>query len=207
MLGIRFILIGGVGEVIGVSTYPWLAKRDRREAISELLAKRDSLARSEFLHKLSLARYPSPDEPLSERETISARAVDAALDATQEDYLADRTTFVASDLMTALRAASTFEPTQAEVLPRIRLRPERMQEPERWRIGYERDTTLAGYAAFASDDTLITPERPLAYREIYWVVNGCAFKASYQGLEKNAPAFNRLVGSITFPESTDVAAR
>ena len=79
-------------------------------------------------------------------------------------------------------------------------------EPERWRIGYERDTILAGYPAFASDDTLFTPERPLLYREIFWVVNGCAFKAVYQGTAANLPTFAEVVDSIQFPEGADVAA-
>lgn len=97
------------------------------------------------------------------------------------------------------QAASEHEPTLAEILPRVRLRPERMQEPGRWRIGYERDTTVAGFPAFASDDTLITPERPLLYHEIFWVVRGCAFKAVYQGTPENLGTFHRVVDSIRFP--------
>jgi len=82
-----------------------------------------------------------------------------------------------------------------------------MQEPERWRIAYERDTAWAGQPAFASDDTLITPERPLLYREIFWVVHGCAFKAVYQGMPENLPTFHRLVDSIRFPEEADAAPK
>jgi hypothetical protein len=81
-----------------------------------------------------------------------------------------------------------------------------MQEPDRWRIVRERDTTLAGQPAYASDDTLITPERPLLYREIYWVVNGCAFKAVYQGTPQELRSFTRLVDSITFPAEARVAS-
>ncbi len=111
-----------------------------------------------------------------------------------------------NDLNAALRAASSYEPTLAEMLPHIRLRPERMQHPEWWRIGRERDTTLAGLPAFASDDTLVTPERPLLYREVFWVVKGCAFKAVYQGTPENLGTFYRMVESIRFPEDADVAA-
>jgi hypothetical protein len=82
-----------------------------------------------------------------------------------------------------------------------------MQEPDRWRIGYERDTTFAGQPAFASDDTLITPERPLLYREIFWVVHGCGFKAVYQGTEENLTTFYRVVDSIRFPDEADVASK
>ena len=207
MLGVRFILTGGVGEVISVTTIRFVGARDRREMIEKLLARSDSLARREFLHDLSLARHRS-DEALSEREAEVARAVNGYLDLALEDYLAEnRSTFVKNDLRAALQAANEYEPTLPEILWRIRLRPEQMQEPERWRIGYERDTTIAGHPAFAGDDTLITPENRLLYREIFWVVNRCAFKATYQGLKKNEPAFDQLLSSIQFPESTSVATR
>jgi len=207
MLGVRFILTGGVGEVISVTTIRFVAARDRREMIAKLLARSDSLARREFLDDLSLARFRS-DEPLSEREAQAARAVDGYLDLALQDYLAEnRSTFMKNDLRAALQAANEYEPTLAEVLWRIRLRPEQMQEPDRWRKGYERDTTIAGHPAFAGDDTLITPENRLLYREIFWVVNRCAFKVTYQGLKKNEPVFDRLLTSIQFPESTSVATR
>ena len=76
---------------------------------------------------------------------------------------------------------------------------------DRWRIGRERDTTLAGYPAFAGDDTLITDERPLLYHEIIWVVNRCAFKATYQGTKDNLKTFQRVVASVRFPEQGDSA--
>ncbi len=206
MLGVRFVLTGGLGECITVATYHSLAERDRREALTRLISRRDSLGQREFMRELSLARAPT-DDPLSEREGSAAQAVNAALDRAVTHYFSDGREFVRVDLQDALEAASSYELTLADILPRIRLRPERMQEPERWRIGYERDTTLAGHAAFASDDTLITPDRPLLYREIYWVVNRCAFKAVYQGTKANVETFDRVVSSIAFPASTDAPPR
>ncbi len=84
-----------------------------------------------------------------------------------------------------------------------------MQEPDRWRIGYERDTTIAGLSAFASYDTLITPERPLLYRQVFWVVGGCVFHTTYQGTRENLKTWYRLIESIQFPlpDSTRVAMR
>lgn len=206
MLGVRFILTGGGGQSIGVYAFRRLAERDRRERLAKLISRRDSLTRREFLHELSLAR-PRTDEPLSGREAAVAREVNAALDRAVSDLLGGHPGFVATDLDEALRVASSYEPTLEELLPHIRLRPERMQEPGRWRIGYERDTTLAGHPAFASDDTLITPERPLLYNEIFWAVNGCAFKAVYQGTPGNLDTFARVVDSIRFPEDADAAPR
>lgn len=205
MLGVRFVLRGGGGQCISVLAYRQLAERDRTAALRRLIARRDSLEQREMYRELSLAR-PATDDPISDREVEMARRVNAAIDRAMSDEASDRESFVASDLEDALSAASAYQPTLEELLPRIRLSPERMQEPDRWRIFRERDTTLAGEPAYASDDTLITPERPLLYREIYWVVNGCAFKAVYQGTPQELRNFTRLVDSITFPADARVAS-
>lgn len=203
-LGVRFILRGGGGQCIGVAAYRLLAERDRREALEGLIARHDSLSRREFLDSLGLARART-DDPISEREAGAALRINAALDRAMTDYLSGSAGFVASDLDEALRAAVAYRPTLEELLPRIRLVPSRMQEPDRWRLGYERDTTLAGHPAFASDDTLIAPERPLLYHQVFWVVHGCAFNATYQGTAENLGTFHRVVDSIRFPEGTNVA--
>jgi hypothetical protein len=206
MLGVRFVLTGGGGQCISVGAYRLLAERDRREALAKLLSRRDSLYRREFLDALSLARART-DDPISEREAATAAVINESLDHAMTNYLSESRSLVPYDLEAALRAATAYQPTLEEILPRIRLRPERMQEPERWRIGYERDTTLAGRPAFASDDTLITPERPLLYHEVFWVVEGCAFKAVYQGTAENLETFNRVVETIRFPSVDDDASR
>ncbi|MBK7187442.1 MAG: hypothetical protein IPH86_01765 [bacterium] len=204
LLGVYFVLKGGGGQVMSLYAHRKLAERDRRAAISDLIARRETLSRDEFLKELSLARARTED-PLSEREAAAAARINASLDEALNEYLADRPGFVATALETALRAAEAYEPTLEEILPHVRLRPERMQEPDRWRIGVERDTVLAGRPAFASDDTLITPERPLLYREVFWVVGGCAFKAVYQGVPENLGTFYRMVDSIRFPGASDAA--
>ena len=206
LLGVRFVLKGGGGQCISVLSHRLLAERQRRVAIEKLLARRDSLSQREFLRELSLAR-PRTDDPVSEREAAVARDIEYALDRALTEYLSGQPGFVAAHLDAALRTASAYEPTLEELLPRIRLRPDRMQEPHRWRIGYERDTTLAGRPAFASDDTLITPDGPLLYREVFWVVKGCAFKAVFQGEPENVPTFESVVNSIQFPEDDAGAPR
>jgi hypothetical protein len=204
MLGVRFVLTGGGGQCLSVLADRQLDERDRSGAIRALLARGQALAKREFLDSLSLAR-PRTDDPISDREAEAARNTSAAIDRAESDYLSGHPGFVASDLDEALRAASAWVPTLQELLPRMRLRPDRMQEPDRWRIGYEHDTTLAGVPAFASEDTLLTPERPLLYREFFWVVHGSAFKAIYQGTPENLETFARVVASIQFPEEAHVA--
>ena len=204
--GVRFVLQGGGGQCVTVAAFRVLAERDRRAALQTLIRQADSLSRREFLDKVSLARART-DDPLSEEEAAAALAINAALDRAVSDYLSGTPRFASADLDEALQAASSYEPTLAELLPRVRLRPERMLEPGRWRLGYQRDTTIGDLAAFASDDTLITPERPLLYRQVFWVVNRCAFKVTYQGTPENLETFDRLVGSVQFPDSDRVAQR
>jgi hypothetical protein len=199
MLGVRFILSGGGGQCISVGAYRMFAERDPREKIERLIARREAFTDRELLHELSLARART-DNPVSEREAIMAATINDALDRAVRDHFAGQPGFVAADLEAALRAATSYELTLPEMLPSVRLVPSRMQEPARWRIGYECDTTLAGRPAFASYDTLITPERPLLYREIFWVVRGYGFKAVYQGTPENLDTFDRVVESIQFPE-------
>ena len=87
-----------------------------------------------------------------------------------------------------------------ELVPFARMDPARRQEPERWRTGRAHDTTLAGQAAFVTEDTLIAPEQTLLYHEVFWVVDGAAFKAVYQGRSENLATFHRVVDSVRFPE-------
>jgi len=202
LLGVRFVLSGGGGQCISVYAYRQLAERDRRETLRRLIARRDSLSQRQLLDELSLVR-PHHDEPVSDRETVTDSAIDAALDRATRDVLEEQPGFVGADLDAALRAATSYEPTLAELLPYIKWRPERIADPDRYHTLHERDTTLAAHPAYAVDDSLYTPERPLLYREIFWVVNGCAFKAVFQGMPENLPTFAQVVDTIRFPEGAD----
>lgn len=205
LTSVRFILEDGGGQCITVSAFRKLAERDRSEDIARLRARRDSLSQHEFLQELSSAR-PRTDNPISEREAETARAVNRELDRATTDYLNGSMTFVSSDLDAAVRYAAEYRLTLPELLSHVRLRPERMENPEWWRTGYERDTVVAGLPAYAIDDSLVLPEQQLLYHEVLWVVNGCGFKATFQGREENLPMFRRVVDSIQFPEPA-VASR
>lgn len=204
-LGVRFILRGGGGQVMSVAAHRLLAERDRRAVLAHLVAHRDSMPLRALLDSIGLARART-DDPISEREAEAATRINAALSRAVSDYLAGSPGLGASDLDEALRASRDYEPTLPELLPRLRLVPARRQEPDRWRLGRERDTVLAGWPAFAGDDTLITPERPLLYHQVLWVVRGCAFEAIYQGTPENLATFQRVVDSIRFPEAADATA-
>lgn len=204
MLGVRFVLRGGGGQCIGVVAYRSFAERDQSAGLRRLAGRRDSLEQREFLRELSLLR-PRTDDPLSDREAEAARAVNEALDRAMTDEFAGQPGFVRTDLEAAAAAAASYEMTLAEILPRVRFQAhDNAAMGISWRTGYERDTVISGRPVFASDDTLITPERPLLYHEVVWVVNGCAFKATFQGVAENLPLFHRVVDSITFPDAPRV---
>jgi hypothetical protein len=197
-LGVRFVLGNGGGQCISVAGHRWLDERDRRADLARLAGRIDTLSQREFLHEVSLARART-DDPVSERDGATALAINAALDRATHDYLEGDRGFTANDLDVALRAARSYQPTLEEVLPRLRLRPERTEHPDYWRLGRERDTVLAGMPAFASDDTLVLPEQTLLYTQVFWVVSGCAFEATFQGRPENLETFHRVVDSIRFP--------
>ena len=206
LLGIRFILENGGGQVMSVAAYrQWSEKLPRKE-ILELLADMDSTQQRELLHRLARLRV-QVTEPLTDAETRAAYAVNAAVDHAQEDLLAERLSFVRGDVQGALDAIEAYRPSLAELLPHMRLKPEERQEPARWVLGSGRDTVLAGLPAYVSNDTLLAPEQRLLYRQVYWVVDGTGFQSIYQGRPENQHVWEAMVASVRFPEGSTVAAR
>ncbi len=199
MLGVRFVLRNGGGQCIRVAACRWLDERDRRDELARLAGRVDSLSEREFLREVSRVR-PGTDDPISARDAAATLAINAALERATSHYLEGSRGFAVADLEDAARAARDDRATLAELLPRLRLHPERMQNPEWWRLGRARDTVLAGTPAFASDDTLVLPGQTLLYHQVFWVVNGAAFEAVFQGRADNLETFHRVVDSVQFPD-------
>jgi hypothetical protein len=197
-LGVRFILRDGGGQCISVAAYRLFAERDHRDDLTRLAGRLDSLSQRELLNELSRVRAQT-DDPLTEREGAAALTINAALERAVRDELEGGRAFVTADLDEAVRTARSYQPTLEELLPRLLERPERGPHPEDWHLGRQRDTVWAGQPAYACDDTLVIPEQTLLYHQIFWVVNGCAFDAIFQGREENLATFHRVVDSISFP--------
>jgi hypothetical protein len=202
LLGVRFILSGGGGQVMSVAAYRrWHEKLPRKE-ILELLDDLDSLDRRSTLRALGRLRVQVTD-PLTDGEVWAAEAVNAAVTRATDDLLQERTSFVRGDIQAALAAVDDYQPTLEQLLPRMRLQPEQLDEAGlvRWKLGFGVDTTIAGLPAHVSHDTLITPEQEkLVYQQVFWVVDGCAFQAVFQGRPENQHIFAQLVESVRFPE-------
>jgi hypothetical protein len=198
LLGVRFILANGGGQVMSVAAYArWAEKLPRRE-IERLLGELETLDERNLLRKLGRLRVQVTD-PLTSDEERAAHGVNQAVDRAQGDVLAGRRSFVRSDIEEALLAVAAFKPTLDELLPHMRLRPETRQNPEWWVLGPGTDTTISGRAAHVSDDTLVLPEQRLLYRQVFWVVDGTAFQAIYQGRPEHQHVFEQMVESVRFP--------
>lgn len=206
LLGVRFILSNGGGQVMSVAAYRQWSDKLPRKAILELLGDLDTSHTRATLNELGRLRV-QVTERLTEGETQAAYAVNAAVDRAQEDLLAERLSFVRSDIQGALDAIDQYKPSLEELLPHMRLKPEERQEPARWVLGFGRDTVLAGLPAYVSNDTLYAPERKLLYRQAYWVVDGTAFQSIYQGMPENQHVWEAMVASVRFPEGAALAAR
>ena len=200
LLGVRFILTGGGGQVMSVSAYREWSERLPRAEIVRVLGDLDSTEQRRTLNQLARLRVQLTD-PLTDAHARAAEAVNRAVDNAQADLLADRLSFVRGDVQAALDAVDAFRPTLAELLPRMKLRPESRQEPARWVLGFGRDTVIAGVPAYVSNDTLLAPEQKLLYRQVYWVANGTAFQAIYQGRPENQHVFEQMVETLRFPGS------
>ncbi|HEY6195877.1 MAG TPA: hypothetical protein VI504_12615 [Candidatus Eisenbacteria bacterium] len=205
-VGVRFILRGGGGQVLSVAAQKSWTERLPRERIEALIAEFPRLDERELYRRLSLLRVQI-DDPLTDAESQAAAGLNAAVNRAETDVAGGHVSFVKDDLDAGLRAVDGFRPTLAELLPRLRLRPERMSEPARWILGRAHDTTLAGLPAFGGDDTLDAPEQRLLYRQVFWVVNGCAFQAIYQGRPENQHVFEQVLASVRFPEPQARASR
>ena len=199
LLGVRFILKGGGGQVMSVAAYRQWSEKLPRAEILELLDDLDSLDQHNTLRALGRLRVQVTD-PLTDGETLVAEAVNAAVDRATEDVLQDRRSFVRGDLQDALAAVDGYRPSLDELLPRMTLQPHQLSGQIHWTLGFGVDTVIAGLPAYVSNDTLYAPEQKLLYRQAFWVVDGFAFQSIFQGRPENQHIWEQMVESVRFPD-------
>jgi len=198
-LGVFFTHRGSVGERMFVAVHRRLAERDSRDSLNAMLERFDSLDPDAFRRAIGHARAPT-DNPLSEDEARMARIVNEDLDRAAAAYFAGRPDEARWAIESALRAAEAYEPDPEALLERIRFRREDRQQPERYGAVSESLITVDGRQALMLDYGFRGDSDSLECREVYVIVNGAPFHASYMGLEKNRPLFDRVVASIRFPQ-------
>jgi hypothetical protein len=192
-------------EAMSVAEYYLVGDRDRRADLEDLLDRFDAFDDRGLRRALQLAHWRT-DNPLSAAESTVAAQVNEALDrATLSHIRGEPERAARADVAAALAASKRLKLSLTDVLDRVLFRPERRQEPWRYRLLGQRDTEMAGLPATVVDFTLQTPERPYRGREVYVLENNHLFVASYQGSPRNLALFDRIVATISFPRANHAA--
>jgi hypothetical protein len=199
--GIRFVKEQSVGEGIGFGDYYILADRNRTAYVREMLANFDTYDAGFAWDRALRQTYAYTDTPFTALETEIAQAVNqeiAEADAAWRSRDRDR---ARAHLEAALAEGQRLHFSLPEVIDRVEFKPERRQEPDRYKLIGRRDTVIAGEPAVVVDYTVTVPERGRTYaaREAYVVHNSHLFICTFIGLEETLTVFDAMVASITFP--------
>jgi hypothetical protein len=189
--GVRFVKEHGLGEAITVGELHRVGERDRAPAIRELIEEMETLDRRKLLRKALLA-HSRTDDMYSEAESAVARDVNAALDRAMRAKLDNDLKLMRHELETALRAAQRLQLTLDDVLAPLR--------KDRFASTKDRDLSIGGKPAVAFEWTMQHNGRTYHRRELYVLHRNHLFTAHFIGLDESLGLFDRVVGSIEFPE-------
>lgn len=205
-LGAYFVHEHSVGERILVAEQYVMGRRDGRQALRELLERFDTYDSLDLRRALVLSRYRT-DDPLSPRESEVAARVNESLGRAMLAHINGDREAVRRELGGAAREAEQLELSLGDVIERVEFRPEKRQEPARWRVLRRREGQVAGHPAVFVDYLFLGPERTLACRDVYVMHDNHLFTASFLGLERNRAIFDRVVASIHWPEPANAGQR
>jgi hypothetical protein len=198
-IGAYFVHARSAGERILVAEHQVIARRDGRPRIAELRANYATYDEGQFREQLQLARYRT-DSPLSAQEAEVAGHVNDALDrAVNASYERD-SVGLNQQLSAALAEAGQLQLSLADCLQRVTFRTAEAQDPSRWKETGRRDGTVAGVPALFVDYLYKGDDREYQCRDVYFVSDNRLFTVGYLGLPTNVGVFDRLLGSIHFPE-------
>ena len=196
--GVRFVKEGSVGEAIGIADYHQLARRLRRAELQRLVDRFDALDPRSFANA-ARTLHAQTTEPFTPLEAKVAEGINAALDRATAAYLSDDRDEARVQLELALGEAERLTFALPDVVAAVEFAPERRQEPIRWLVLDRRETTIAGVPAVVVDYPFDGPDRQLFGREAYFVHGNHLFVATFLGLKKSVPVFDRMLESIRFP--------
>lgn len=201
--GIRFVKERSVGEGIGVGDYYVLADRNRSPYLREILANFDSYDEGGFAWDKALRKtYAYTDTPFNALETEIATTVNNEVGQAAAAWRNHDRDAARAHLQTALAEAQRLRVSLADVIDRVEFKPERHDDPAKYKLTGRRETTIAGEPAVIVDYTVTVPERQRTYaaREAYFVHNSHMFICTFIGLEDTLAVFDAMVASIEFPK-------
>ena len=200
--GIRFVKTGGVGEGIGLGDYYILADRNRSKYLREILEKFDTYDYGFAWDRALRDTYAHTDTPFTSQETEIAERVNSEVSQAGAAYRNRDRDAAKAHLETALAEADRLRFTLDDVIERVEFKPERRQEPDKYRVTGRRESVIAGERAVVVDYTVTVPERARTYvaREAYVVHNSHLFICTFIGLQETLAVFDAIIASIEFPK-------
>jgi hypothetical protein len=198
--GVRFVKEQSVGEGIGLGDYYLLSDRDRRDELRELLDKFDGYDNGFAWDRAIRAAYAHTDQPFTALEADIAERVNRAVSRAAAAFRRRDRETARAELQTAFAEADRLHFTLADVVGRVEFKPERRQEPDRYRLTGRREATIAGKPAVIVDYTVTTPARSYVAREVYFVHDSHLFIGTFIGLAETLAVFDAMIASVGFPE-------
>jgi hypothetical protein len=197
--GARWVKERSVGEAVGIGDYYILADRNRSPYLREILANFDSLEGFAWSKALRQT-YAHTDTPFTTQETEIAEAINSAVSRADLAFQSRDRAAAKAHLEAALSQAERLHFSLADVLDRVEFKPERRQEPERYKLTGRRERFIGDHQAVVVDYTVTVPERARTYaaREAYVVYNSHLFICTFVGLPETLEVFDLVVASIAF---------
>lgn len=200
--GARWVKERSVGEAIGIGDYYILADRNRSPQLREILANFDCYDTNSFEWSKALRKtYAYTDTPFNALETEVAEAINTSVSRADVAFRSRDRAAARAHLEAALTQAERIQFSLADVIDRVEFKPEKRQEPDKYKITGRRETTIAGVPGIIVDYTVNVPERARTYtaREAYFVYNSHMFICTFIGLPETVEIFDKMVASIAFP--------
>lgn len=200
--GIRFVKEQSVGEGIGVGDYYILADRNRSPYLRDMLENFETYDYGFAWDKALRKTYAYTDTPFTALETEIANTINSEVAQADAAWRSRDRDAAKAHLEAALAAADRLHFSLPEVIDRVEFRPEKRQEPDKYKVTGRRETIIAGEPAVIVDYTVEVPERGRTYaaREAYVVHHSHLFICTFIGLQETLAVFDAVVASIEFPQ-------
>lgn len=200
--GVRWVKEKSVGEAVGIGDYYILADRNRSPHLREMLGNFDTFEPNGIAWSKAIRQaYAYTDTPFTSAETEIATTINNTVSQAGAAMRSGDRATAKAQLMTALSAAEGLRFSLADVIDRVEFKPERRQEPDKYKITGRRNAVIGSDPAVIIDYTVYVPERARTYtaREVYFVHNSHLFICTFIGLPETLAVFDAVVASIVFP--------